>query len=133
MWGKPYHEQSGMTTCIGTDFFSIDSKTIEQYKLYIFPPKQLVSKVAIHLAQYYKNHQYMMIFHAFSNIPLGLENIINQKARILQIEEKELTIIPCENQLEFQGDIYAGKWNNRSKTTFILFSKNCNICLPTET
>lgn len=132
MWGKPYQKQSGLTECIGTDFFAMDPKQFKNYKLYIFPPKPMTSKVAIHLAKFYENHQYMMIFHAFQNIPLGLENIINQGARMIQCVETELSIIPCENQLEFHGEKYAGKWNNRSKTTFILFSKSCKICWPTN-
>ena len=132
MWGKPYHKQSGMTSCIGTDFFAMDPKQFKEYKLYIFPPKPMTSRVAIHLAKFYENHQYMMIFHAFHNIPLGLENLINQGARLMQCAEPELSIIPCEYQLEYKGNKYAGKWNNRSKTTFILFSKSCKICWPTE-
>ena len=132
MWGKPYTVQSGMTKCIGSDFFAMNSNLLKSSKLYVFPPKSIVSKVAIHLAKYFENHQYMMIFHAFSTLPLGLENIIVQRARIFECTEKELSIIPCENQLEFQGNTYAGKWNMRAKTTFILFSKACQICLPTE-
>ena len=92
----------------------------------------MVTKVAIHLAHYYKNHQYMMIFHAFQHFPLGLENLLIQGAQIIQWTDTELSIIPCEYQLEFQGHTYAGKWNNRAKTTFLLFSKSCKICWPTE-
>ena len=124
-WGKPYNIPSELTKCIGIDFFSHDPIDIINEKLYIFPPKVLTSKVAIHLAKYYHKHRFMFIFHVMGCLPLGLENLIQREAKIFQITNENLSIIPCENQLDFDGNQYAGKWNKRTKNTFILFSKNC--------
>ena len=122
-WGKPYTIQSDIIECIGVDFFAVNPKDFTTEKLYIFPPKSMVSRVIIHLATYYKKHKYMLIFHAFGTFPLGLENLIKQGAKLHQCLDKEISIVPCEHKLEFQGHQYAGKWNSRAKETFILFSE----------
>ena len=123
-WGKPYTIPDEMTECIGIDFFAINPNEFKQQKLYIFPPKSIVTKVIIHLATYYRNHDYMLIFHAFGALPLGLENLINQGATLHQCVNREISIVPCEHILEFQDQQYAGKWNSRAKETFILLSKS---------
>ena len=119
-WGKTYLIPEDLTQCIGCDFFSINPAGLRNDILYIFPPKILTSKVAQHLYSYYRNHKILMIFHAFMELPLGLERLIKSGAKLTQWNEDNISIIPCENTLEWLGHKYAGKWNNKSKTTYIL-------------
>ena len=88
--------------------------------LYIFPPKVITGKVACHLARYYSNHKILMVFHAFMELPLGIENLINLGATLTPWADGHISIVPCENLLEFNNQKFTGKWNTTHKTTYIL-------------
>ena len=119
-WGKRDDSVMKYPTCIGTDFFAFNPQKVKNEKMYIFPPKPMTSKVAIHLNKYYSNCKFMFIFHSFGEMPLGLELLLKKGASLYKWQDKEISIIPCERKTEFQGKIYAGKWNDREKTTFVL-------------
>ena len=119
-WGRTYLLSDTYTECIGCDFFSQNPAGLKREILYIFPPKVLTSKVAQHLYHYYRNHKLLMIFHAFMELPLGIERLISAGAKLSQWDEENISIIPCEAQLYWRDHTYAGKWNTKSKTTYIL-------------
>ena len=121
-WGRTYNIPQDQNICIGSDFFAFNPKPYKSKVMYIFPPKAITTKVAIHLAKYYQKIKYIFIFHSFMELPLGLENLINQGARLIEWNEEKISIIPSENKLEFQNQIYAGKWNQRNKVTYILLN-----------
>ena len=119
-WGKTYRISEEITTCIGCDFFAQNPAGLIRETLYIFPPKPITSKVAQHLYKYYRRHKILMIFHAFMEIPLGIERLINIGATLHKWDNEKISIVPCENMLEHNNIKYAGKWNVKSKTTYIL-------------
>ena len=121
-WGKTYQIPEDHTKCVGSDFFAFNPEKFKHEIMYIFPPKAITTKVAIHLAKYYKNIKYILIFHAFMELPLGLETLISQGAELLEWDEENIAIIPSENRLEFQNQVYAGRWNERNKVTYILLN-----------
>ena len=121
-WGKTYKIPEDHTKCIGSDFFAFCPKLYKDEIMYIFPPKPMTTRVAIYLATFYQEYQFIFIFHSFMELPLGLENLIKQGAKLIEWDEPKLTIIPSEHKLEFHNQTYAGKWNERNKITYILLN-----------
>ena len=121
-WGKTYTIPDDINKCIGCDFFAFNPNRYKSKIMYIFPPKSITTKVAIHLAKYYQKIKYIMIFHSFMELPLGLEMLINQGATLLEWDEEKISIIPSENKLEYENQVYTGKWNERNKITYILLN-----------
>ena len=119
-WGKTYHIKDDTNNCIASDFFAFNPAGYENKIMYIFPPKAITTKVAIHLAQFYAKFKFIFVFHSFLELPLGLERLIQMGAKLIEWDEEKISIIPCENKLEFHNQTYAGKWNERNKITYIL-------------
>ena len=122
-WGKTYTIPEDQNKCIGSDFFAFNPEGYKNETMYIFPPKTITTKVAIHLAKYYQQIKYIMIFHSFMELPLGLETLITQGVTMLEWDEEKISIIPSEHKLEYNNKIYAGNWNERNKVTYILLNK----------
>ena len=119
-WGKTYAIPDEHNKCIGSDFFAFNPQKFKDKIMYIFPPKTVTTKVAIHLAKFYQNIKYIFVFHAFMELPIGVETLINQGAQLIEWEEQNISIIPSEHKLEFESQIYAGRWNERNKITYVL-------------
>ena len=119
-WGKTYKIPNDNFICVGCDFFAFQPKHFESKIMYIFPPKPLTARVATHIERFYKHCKLIFIFHCFGELPLGIEMLIQNGAKILEWDENKISIIPCERKLEFHNQHYAGKWNERSKVTYVL-------------
>ena len=106
--------------CVGFDFFAFNPKLVKNQVLYAFPPKNIINKVAAHLDQFYKNHKFVLIFHVFAEIPIGIP-ILLKRAVLKKVEIT--TIIPAEFELMFEGQKHWGFFNTKPKATYALCHK----------
>ena len=108
--------------CIAYDFFSYPPSKLKNIPFYIFPPKNILNSTAHHLWCYYKDHEWMLVFHSFGDIPPAI-------APLLKITEKvELTgmatVVPAEKQLKIGEELHWGFKNNKPAKTFALICRN---------
>ena len=109
--------------CIGFDFFSTDPRKLAKETLFIFPPKNLLTKTVMHIVRYYTTHRMVLVYHQFNEIPLAIPYLANFQQRTLDFN-KPRTIIPAEFQLKIQEQLFYGFWNRKAKMLKIL-ALNC--------
>ena len=115
---------SGDPNCIAFDFFTIDPKVLLSEILWIFPPKNQIQQAMAHLARYYQNHRYLLVFHSFGETPLGLPLLFQQGGALANFSRFPVTIIPAEKELHFSEQLFYGFWNTKVRATKIL-KMNC--------
>ena len=115
---------SGDPNCIGFDFFTIKPADLLNEILWIFPPKNQIQHVMAHLARYYENHRYLLVFHSFGETPLGLPLLLQQGGKLSNFLKFPASIIPAEKELYFMGQLFYGFWNQKVRATKIL-RMNC--------
>ena len=103
--------------CVGFDFFAFNPKLVKNHVLFAFPPKNIINKVAAHLDKFYKKHKFVLIFHVFAEIPIGIP-ILLKRAVLKKVEIT--TIIPAEFELFFEGQKHWGFHNTKPKATYAL-------------
>ena len=109
--------------CISFDFFSTNPEKLKNEVLFVFPPKNLITKTIMHLVRYYENHQIVLVYHQFNEIPMGIPHLAGFKQRKLEFYEPR-TIIPAEFQLKIEDQLFYGFWNKKAKALKIL-ALNC--------
>lgn len=84
---------------IGYDFLNLDEKQLVNEKLYCFPPKNMLIYVLNHLWLYYKDTKFILLYHSFQEIPLGLERFLNLKTCSNQTVSNKMavTYFPSES------------------------------------
>ena len=109
--------------CIGFDFFSTDPRLLAREVLYIFPPKNLLTKTVMHLVRYYPAQKMILVYHQFNEVPMVIPHLSGMKQRVLEYNEPR-TIIPAEFQLKIHDQLFYGFWNRKAKALKIL-ALNC--------
>ena len=109
--------------CIAFDFFSINPEYLLQEVLYIFPPKNLLTKVVSHIVRYYTTHQIVLVYHQFNEVPMAIPKLDGLRKREIIFREPR-TIIPAEFQLKIEDQLFYGFWNRKAKALKIL-AINC--------
>ena len=115
---------------IGVDFLNTDPKILENKNLYIFPPKVALELVTSLIFDQYRNNNFCLVFHQWTELPLGIERLLtlkNTKVVTLTVQQP-ITFVPSEAkqtlEYEFRGQkrIYKfnGKPNIRPKATKML-------------
>ena len=110
--------------CIAYDFFSVDPKSLLADILWIFPPKNLIQQAMAHLARHYKNHRWLLVFHSFGEMPLGLPALLQLGGKLTKFHRFPATIVPAEKKLVFENQEFWGIWNDKVRATKIL-RMNC--------
>ena len=105
--------------CWAYDFFSFPPDELLGENIYIFPPKNLLDQTCQHLEKYYKNHNFLLIYHSFGSIPHAVTGLL-KKAKFHQKLINQCTIIPDEHKLNAFNKTYWGFWNNRKSATYAL-------------
>ena len=103
--------------CIGFDFFSVNPNLFRHQVLYAFPPKNIINKVATHLDRFYRKHKFLLIFHSFAEMPIGIAPLL-KRATLNKIEIK--TVIPAETELFIDNQKHWGFLNRKPKATYAL-------------
>ena len=104
------------------DFFHTSEFVLREELLYLFPPKQVLTKVFAWAR--FTSAPFIMIFHVFDFWPLGFEFIKNKpNTRIWQLPvDMAYTIFPCEKLLLLNDKVYFGIPNKRAKQTIVVIS-----------
>ena len=117
-FGLSSHEK-----CIGFDFFSMNPDRLFDEILYIFPPKNLLTKVIAHIVRYYTTQRMVLVYHQFNEVPMAIPKLTTLKTRDLVFREPR-TIIPAEFQLKIENQLFYGFWNRKPKA-LKLVAINC--------
>ena len=115
---------TGDQSCIAFDFFSIKPSDLMSEILWVFPPKNLIQQTMAHLARYYLNHRFLLVFHSFGETPLGLPHLLQAGGKLANFTRFPASIIPAEKQLHFENQLFYGFWNDKVRATKIL-RMNC--------
>ena len=105
-------------SCLGFDFFCHNPARLKGKILYAFPPKNIIDKAIYHLTRYYKHHKVMLIMHVFNEWPPATPQLIQIGAKMQKLESP-CTVIPAEFQLEIDGHMHYGFYNNKPKATYL--------------
>ena len=116
---------SGDPTCVAFDFFSIRPADLLKEILWVFPPKNLIQQTMAHLARYYSNHRYLLVFHSFGETPLGLPLLMQNGGRLESFSRFPASIVPAEKQLYFENQLFYGFWNDKVRATKLFRLKRC--------
>ena len=109
--------------CIGFDFFSTDPRKLQKEVLFLFPPKNLLTKTIMHIVRYYTTHKMVLVYHQFNEVPMAVPYLKEFRQRSLVFKEPR-TIIPAEFQLKIQDQLFYGFWNRKAKGLNVL-ALNC--------
>ena len=78
--------------------------------------------VAKHLWQFYSQHEWMLIFHSFGELPPAIAPLL--RLNVIQKELKEAcTVVPAEKQLKIGEELHWGFLNRKPAKTLILIHK----------
>ena len=102
------------------DFFFTSDSNLRNELLYLFPPKQCLTRVLGWAAK--TSVQFVLLFHVFDAWPLGFGKLrMRKNIKIWQLPvDTALTIIPAEKKLEIWGETFQGFVNKRAKQTVLL-------------
>ena len=106
--------------CIAFDFFIVKPDDLVNDIMWVFPPKNLIHQTMAHLARFYSNHRYLLVFHSFGESPLGLPKLLEQGGRLVGFSKFPASIVPAEKKLIYEGQLFYGIWNDKVKATKIL-------------
>ena len=120
---------------LSNDFFTVTQETLGFKNLYVFPPKVILDRTCRHLARFFQNTNYVLIFHQFFELPIGIETLLSQeKTEIFTLSRKKaLTFIPSEKDAtisDANGNVstFKGSPNIRPKAIRMLVHlKNSDI------
>ena len=77
---------------------------------------------AHHLWQYYQQHDWMLIFHSFGEIPASVAPLLKLNVTKTALED-HLTVIPAEKQLKIGDEVHWGFKNRKPAATFCLIHR----------
>ena len=116
---------------IGFDFLNTKKAELEGLNLFIFPPKVILEKVARHLAVEFSDFNFALVFHQFTELPIGIEQLLRlpNTEVITLTTNKAFTFVPSESDqiLEVPGFKrnykFKGTPNVRPKSVRLLIHK----------
>ena len=121
------------SNCIAFDFLNTLPKSLVNETLYIFPPKNCFTKVAVHLYKHFKNTRFILVFHKIYELPLGSEKLLSlPKVKLVKLaplnHNNVITFFPSEKRVTLElknGDKYMvlGTPNTRPRATYAIINK----------
>ena len=119
---------------IGLDFLNTLPAKLKNLNLYIFPPKNCFTKVAVCLAKNYASSPFILIFHRFYDLPIGCEKLLAlPHAKLYTLTNSTgprtaLTFVPSEKKVTLKlpgGNLYQilGTPNIRPKSTCAIINR----------
>ena len=97
--GTPYFDN---TRQVFIDFMQLRPKHVPNRNLYVFPPKNYLLQVAVHLHKYFKSHPYVLVFHKWEELPMAIAPLLIQEDTILVrvSHGQALTFFPAEKTVK---------------------------------
>ena len=108
--------------CLAFDFFSYKPSNLAGLPFYIFPPKNILSRVANHLLKYYQSHDWLLIFHSFGELPPTIAPLLMLNVTKHKLD-KESTIVPAEKRLIIGEEVHWGFVNRKPAETIAILHK----------
>ena len=104
----------------GRDFFTLTD--LGSHKSgYIFPPKKQLTKALMHISKHFAHMNWLVVFHRWLELPLGVESWISQpNVALLDAPEGFFTVIPAELEFEEDGQKFIGMKNKWARSTHLL-------------
>ena len=83
---------------IGYDFLNFDFSKLDNKNIFVFPPKVLIEQVAAVLSKYFIQHNFVLVFHQWYELPLGVGALLGiPSTRIVTLSTDEaISFIPSE-------------------------------------
>ena len=117
--------------CVAFDFLNTQPSKLKHKRLYVFPPKNCVTKTAIHLYKHFKNTKFIFIFHKIFELPLGCEKLLLlPNSKLVKLAPQNgcnsvLTFFPSEKKVTLKlhdGSSYSilGTPNTRPRATYAI-------------
>lgn len=108
--------------CLGINFFHVKPALLKDANLYVFPPKNCMTKTANFLFRLYERNNFIFVFHIFAELPLGCERLLTlPHARLEKLTDKHaVSFFPSEKRVTIkvpnQGPyVFLGTPNIRPK------------------
>ena len=131
-----------VSNCIAFDFLNTLPRKLVNERLYIFPPKNCLTKTAVHVFKHFKNTKFIFVFHKIYELPLGCEKLLSlPKAHLVKLAPTQdqatvLTFFPSEKRVTLELDnkdkyLILGTPNVRPRATFAIINMvdNINRCI----
>ena len=126
--------------CLGFDFLNSNPKLYVNKKLFIFPPKNIVTKTAVFLFKHFKNTRFIFLFHKIFELPLGCDKLLTlPKTELVKLapldgnnnvitffpSEKRVTLLlPSKEKYEILGTP-----NTRPRATYAIINKGRKVAI----
>ena len=127
-------DRINLSSCIGFDFLNTDPKMLSNHSLFIFPPKNIVTKTAVHVFKHFKNTKFIFLFHKIFELPMGCEKLLSlPNTKLVKLAPSEhsknvLTFFPSEKRVTLllpngQDYLILGTPNTRPRATYAIINK----------
>ena len=78
--------------------------------------------VANHLWKFFQNHEWMLVFHSFGELPPAVAPLL--RLNVIQAQfDGPVTIVPAEKRLIIGEEVHWGFLNRKPAKTLILIHK----------
>ena len=127
-----------MSSCVGFDFLNTNPKPFINKSLFIFPPKNIITKTAVHVFKHYKNTKFIFLFHKFYELPMGCDKLLTlPNTKLVKLAPREglnnvITFFPSEKRVTLllpNGEKYGilGTPNTRPRATYAIINYGKNV------
>lgn len=133
-----WRDKVTLPSCVGFDFLNTNPKLLSNNSLFIFPPKNIVTKTAVHIFKHFKNTKFIFLFHKIFELPMGCEKLLTlPNTRLVKLAPSEysknvLTFFPSEKRVTLmlpngQDYLILGTPNTRPRATYAIINKGKNL------
>ena len=120
--------------CIAFDFLNTKPKLLLNKSLFIFPPKNIVSKAAVHVFKHFKATRFIFLFHKIFELPMGCDKLLTLpntklvKLAPLDGNNNVITFFPSEKRVTLllpnnEKYLILGTPNTRPRATYAIINK----------
>ena len=83
---------------IAYDFLNMDFSILDNKNIFVFPPKVQLEQVTAILAKYFMNHRFILVFHQWYELPLGVGSLLGiPTTRVHTLSTNDaITFVPSE-------------------------------------
>ena len=78
--------------------------------------------VANHLWKFFRNHEWMLVFHTFGELPPAIAPLLRLNVTQLELEGP-MTIVPAEKKLFIGDEVHWGFINRKPSKTLVLIHR----------
>ena len=115
--------------CVGIDFLMMNPLELQKYKLYVFPPKNILAKTVDHLIEYFSHTKFVLLYHQFDELPLPIVRLLALPTtrQVKLTDNKAITFIPSEKRVKLHHpdgttNVILGTPNIRPRLTNLIIN-----------